>query len=256
MLAAACGPTPTVTYEPITLTLAVSAECERLASDLMDQYRADNPHISFTVIQGDSAGALEAVLAGQAALAVVNHISTTEMIWLSAVAIDNMAIIVHPTSSIKNLAALEVRDVFHGRDSSWREAGGGAGEITVITRERGAEIRTDFEGQVLEGRNVTLNALVAPSSEAVIELVSTITTAVGYVSMGERPAGVRMIAVEDVLPTPLTAANRSYPLHRPFYLVALEEPAPGPEGYLREFVAWMLGPDGQLVVGQRYGRVK
>jgi phosphate transport system substrate-binding protein len=253
---AACGATPVVTREPVTLTIATTSACDPLMDDLTDAYHAEYPYVSFERMSGTSSTAVEAVLAGEADLAAVTSISTTETIWMTAVAIDNIAVVVHPSNPIKDLTLLQLRDVFHGRASAWSEVGGAPDDITVITRERGSETRTDFENKVLEGRNVTLNAIVAPSAQAVIDTVGAITTSVGYISMGYRPAGVKMIAVEGVLPTPLTAADRSYPINRPFYFVAWQEPEPGPEGYLRDFVSWVLSPDGQTVVGQRYGKVK
>jgi len=256
LLLAACGPTPTVTYEPLTLTIATSADCAPLVADLIDAYREEHPYVSFDIIKGDSVAALDAVLFEEADLAAVNQISTTEMIWLTAVAVDNITVIVHPSNPIKTMSLLQVRDAFHGRASAWSEVGGEQNDITVITRERASETRAYMESRVLEGRNITLNAIVAPSAQAEIDIVSTITSSIGYISMGFRPTGVKMIAVDGVLPTPLTASDRSYPINRTFYFVALQEPEPGPDGHLRDFVAWVLSPDGQVVVGQRYGRVK
>jgi phosphate transport system substrate-binding protein len=256
LLLAACGPTPTVTREPVTLTIAVAEAGEPLVIELTEAYRVEHPNISFQVIPASPAAAVEAALAGQADLAVVAQVSTTEMVWLTPVALDNIAVIVNPTNPITGLTTLQVRDIFHGRASVWNEVGGRPDDIVVVTRERGADTRGEIESRVLEGRNVTLNAVVASSNEAVVDMVSTITSAVGYVSMGFRPAGVKMVAVEGVWPTPFTATDRTYPLSRPVYFVAMQEPEPGPAGHLRDFVAWVLGPDGQRVVGQRYGWVR
>jgi phosphate transport system substrate-binding protein len=256
LLLVACSPTPAVTREPVTLAIAVGEAGEPLMADLAEAYREEHPYVSFEWIRADSATALEAVLAGQAELACVVQISTTETIWLTPIALDNIAVVVHPTNPITGLSQLQLRDVFHGRASAWSEVGGRPDDIAVITRERGADSRSEIEQRVLEGRNVTLNAIVAPSAGAMVDMVSTITTAVGYISMGYRPAGVKMIAVEGVWPTPFTAAERTYPINRPVYFVALQEPEPGPNGELRDFVTWVLSPDGQRVVGQRYGRVK
>lgn len=253
---AGCGPTPTVTHQPVTLTVAVTEASAPLLDDLTEAYQAEYPYASFRLLAGDSPAGLAAVLAGQADLAAVAHVSTTETIWLTAVAIDNIVVVVHPSNPLKNLTVFQLRDIFRGRDSTWSEAGGLAEDIVVITRERGAEVRVDFEGRVLEGRPVTLNAIIAPSAQAVVDIVGNTPAAIGYVSMAHRPAGVKMMGVEGVLPTPLTAADRSYPLHRTLYFVASQEPQPGPRGHVRDFVAWVLGPAGQAVVGRHYGRVR
>ena len=74
--------------------------------------------------------------------------------------------------------------------------------------------------------------------------------------MAYRPAGVKMLGVDGVLPTPLTAADRTYPLNRTLYFVARQEPKDGPDGYLRQFITWAMGPQGQRLVSLRYGRVR
>lgn len=258
-LCASCGPTPTITREPVTIHLAATSATEPLVADLAEAYQAENSHVSFQVTRADSNTAVEAVLDGKVELAAVTQVSTSESIWLSPIAFDNVAIVVHPTNPITSLTVLQLRAIFQGRVSAWNEIaplGNGMGDVAVIARERDSEMRAEIDRYVLEGRHVTLNALVAPSDEAVIGMVSTITSAVGYVSMSYRPPGVKMIAVEGVLPTPFTAADRSYPLHRPVYLVAWQEPDPATEADLRDFVAWALGPDGQRAVSRRYGRVK
>ncbi len=256
VLLVSCHPAPPVTYEPATLTIATTPACEPLLTDLRDVYQAEYPAISFKLIRSDHGAAMEAVLSGAVDLAAVGQISATETIWLTAVAIDNLAIIVHPSNPIQELTLLQLRDIFLGRNSSWSRFGGGSEEITIITRERGSEIRADLEAHVLEGRNVTLNAVIAPSAQAMLEQVSTTPTAIGYISMGYRPTGVKLLAIEGVLPTPLTATNRTYPLYRTLYFVAAQEPDAESEKPLRDFVAWVLGPQGQAVVGQRYGRVR
>jgi phosphate transport system substrate-binding protein len=260
VLCASCGPTPTITREPVTISLAATTATEPLVADLTEAYQAEHAYVSFQVTQADSNAAVEAALAGKVELAAVTQISTSESIWLTPVAFDNIAIIVHPTNPITSLTVLQLRAIFQGRVSAWSEVAplgnGAAGDVAVITRERDSELRAEINHYVLEGRSVTLNALVAPSNEAMIDMVSTITSALGYVSMSCQPPGVKMIAVEGILPTPFTAANRSYPLHRPVYLVAWQEPDPATEAELRQFVAWALSPDGQRVASRRYGRVR
>ena len=257
LLVTAC----TATVEPpapVYLKAAGSTAMTPLLEELAAAFHERQPQVTIDIDGGGSALGRELAAAGQVDLGLTSWLPGGPPAGTQAtlVARDGIALIVHPTNPITGLSQLQLRDVFHGRASAWSEVGGRPDDIAVITRERGADSRTEIEQRVLEGRNVTLNAIVAPSAEAMVDMVSTITTAVGYVSMGYRPAGVKMIAVEGVWPTPFTAADRTYPINRPVYFVALQEPEPGPNGDLRDFVAWVLSPDGQRVAGQRYGRVK
>ena len=122
--------------------------------------------------------------------------------------------------------------------------------LTPVSREDGSGTRAVFEGAVLGGRDVTFTAVVMPSSEAVIEYVARTPGAIGYVSSlrpGELLAdGVRVPLVEGAPPTPGGISDGSYPISRPLYLAAATEPT----GEAREFAQWVLGPEGQAVIGR------
>ena len=251
---AACGPTPVVTRTPVTLELVVASSAEPLLDELTATYRAMRPHITFNVRHLNSAQAMEALWAGEVDLAAVSWLTDAqrESVWMTPVAIDGVAIIVHPSNTVQDLSILLLRDVFRGRVAEWPDVGGPRGEIAVTTRESGSGTRTKFEETVMEGRSVTVNAVLASSEQAVLDYVSTITTCVGYVSSGHLTSTVKAVAVEGVSISPATLADRRYPLSRPLMFVTAEEP----QGELRSFVAWVLGPEGQAIVGKKYGRVR
>jgi phosphate transport system substrate-binding protein len=253
-MATACGPTPVVTRTLVTFELIVSPSAESLMNDLTLAYRAAHPHIRFNMRVLNSARAMEAFWAGEADLAAVSWLTDAqrESVWMTPVAIDGVAIIVHPSNPVQDLSILSLRDVFRGRVAEWPDVGGLRGEIAVTTRESGSGTRAKFEESVMEGRSVTVNAILASSEQAVLDYVRTITTGVGYVSSGHLTTTVKAIAVEGVSISPATLADRRYPLSRPLTFVTAEEP----QGELRAFVAWVLGPEGQAIVGKKYGRVK
>jgi phosphate transport system substrate-binding protein len=85
-----------------------------------------------------------------------------------------------------------------------------------------------------------------------VNYVRSITLSIGYLSSGYLTNTVKMIRVEGESLSVATLANRLYPLSRPLLFVTPEEP----QGELRAFVAWVLGPEGQGIVGKKYGRVR
>ena len=77
--------------------------------------------------------------------------------------------------------------------------------------------------------------------------------AIGYAPLSQIDPRVKVISIEGVAPTAETAANGEYVLTSPLYLIAKGEPV----GDLREFVAWLLGTEGQTLLSQAgLGRVK
>jgi len=254
VLLAGCGPTPVVTRTPATFEFAVSFAVEPLMNELTTAYRATRPHLTFNARYLNSAQALDALWAGEVDLAAVSWLPEAqhEFVWMTPIAIDGVALIVHPSNPVMDLGLLQLRDLFRGRTAEWPDVGGPRGEVAVISREVGSGTRAKFEETIMEGRNVTVNAILVSSEQAVLNYVRGMTTSIGYISTGNLTSTVKAIAVEGVQPTPATLADRRYPLSRPLLFVTPEEP----QGELRAFVAWVLGPEGQSIVGKKYGRVK
>ena len=252
ILLAGCGPTPVVTRTPVTLNLAVSSAMEPLIADLTTAYRATHPHVTFDVHHLNSAQAMQALWSGDVDLAAISWLTDTESVWLTPVAMDGVAVVVHPSNPIKNLSLQQLRDVFRGRAAEWPDVGGPPGEIAVASRESGSGTRARFEDTVMEGRSVTVNAIALSSERAMLDYVGSVTTSIGYVSSGCLTGTVKTISVEGVPLTQATVTDRRYPLSRPLLFVTPEEP----QGELRAFVAWVLSNEGQTIVGTKYGRVK
>jgi ABC-type phosphate transport system substrate-binding protein len=73
--------------------------------------------------------------------------------------------------------------------------------------------------------------------------------AIGYVSIGYLGQGVAALAVEGVQPRRETIEDGSYPLTRPFVLVAL----PSASGEVTAFLQFARSAAGQAVVRRTYG---
>ena len=251
-LLVACG-TPTLPPEPVRFTVAGSTAMTPLLAELAEAYHIHFPQVSIVVEEGGSRLGLARVTEGQVALGASSWLPAREeeTVWPAPVAIDGIAVVVHADNPVSGLSLAQLQEVFSGRLWDWAELGG-AGEVQVISREDGSGTRAAFEARAMEGQQVTSTALVMPGSRAVADYVAAHPEAIGYVSVGYLSEKVRALAVEGVMPTPKTVAGGTYHLARPLFLMALEEPTGAP----RSFVDFVLGPEGQEIVGQRYGRVR
>jgi phosphate transport system substrate-binding protein len=166
-------------------------------------------------------------------------------LWTEGLARDGVAVIVHPNSPLEETGQAQLQEIFRGRLQEWDGTA-----LTVVSREDGAGTRAAFESIALEGADTTLNAVVMPSSEAMIEYVASTPGTIGYVStlwlspvavdqsaQGQRlDSGVRVLPVEGLLPTEQAVGDGSYPLWRQLYLASRGEPY----GEAREFAQWLL----------------
>jgi phosphate transport system substrate-binding protein len=255
LLLTACAESPRVTPTPATIRLATSSTLTNAIDDLGDIFRAAHPWISIRQEALDTASALDLLTGGAVDLAFVSWLPADldPGAWNSPLAYDAVAVIVHPANPVTGLSLAQLRDVFQGRVVDWSPFGWEGQALVVVSREAASGTRAAFEEAAMEGRAVTLNAIVQPESEAVIDYVARTPGAIGYVSRGRVMAAVKPIAIEGVEPVPANVFNQSYPIGRVLFVVARSEPA----GAAREFVAWLLGPDGQQAFAERgFGRVK
>ena len=255
-LLAACGE-PVATPEPVFLRAAGSTTMAQLTSELADGFAEQSPLVNIEVTGQGTRFGLDELAAGRADFALASWLpADLDSQWqVTAIARDGIAIIVHPSNGVDGLGLLQLQDLFAGRVHEWSGVGGerSQGPVQVVSREAGSGTRSAFETLVMDERRVTPLAVVAPSSEAVIEYVATHPDAIGYVSMGRASSGVKVLSIEGELPTSQSAELGSYPLSRDLWFVTGDSPrAESVEAFHR----FVLSPAGQQIVGRNFGRIR
>jgi len=224
-----------------------------LVEELAQAYTERHKHVTIAVEGRGSLPGIELVRQGEVDIGMASWKESEDTsLWSTPIALDGIAIVVHPQNQVKGLTLLQLKDIFFGRVWDWRDVRGQAGDILVVSREDGSGTRVVFEELVMQGQRVTLTAVVMPSSRAVVEYVAEHPQAVGYVSMGYLTEEVKVLEIEEVAPTPASVRQGAYHLLRPFFLITRQEPA----GEIKGFIDFALSPTGQSIVGRKYGRVK
>jgi phosphate transport system substrate-binding protein len=215
---------------------------------LANAYADANPHVTLTVESGNAAGVSERLHTGRAQLGAIAQVldPIDRPWWLVDLAMDGVAVIVHPQNSLSALSTRDARDVFSGVRNQWAEYGvEGIGNIEVAVREDGDASRSVFDRTIMGDARLTLDALVMPSIETMLNYVALKPGAIGYApaaSVTRHPVA-KALALEGQMPTPENVASGAYPLVRTLHLIAASEP----QGELRNFVAWALGPHGHEI---------
>ncbi len=223
-----------------------------LLTDLAQAYQARHPNVLMALRAGGSTVGIEELQAGRTDLAAVswqppdaNPVTGIQAIPLGR---DAIAVIVHPRNTTPGLTILQLRAIFRGDTLDWGALGGATGAPTIISREDGSGTRAAFEAQVMGDDRVTLNALVMPSSPAVVDYIATHPTAIGYVSLAWVDERVRALPVEDIRPDAAAVRSGAYHLARTLYLLA---PKPAPPAS-QAFIDFALSPAGQAIVARQH----
>jgi phosphate transport system substrate-binding protein len=228
---------------------------QSLVEELADAYGDRHEYATFDIAARSSGLGLEALRDGLVDVALVSReLAPDEAEGLAAavIAYDAVAILVNDQNPVSSLSLRELRDVFSGDILVWSGVGGEEVDIQVLSREDGSGTREAFEEMVMGAKSVTLTAIVIPSSQAVGEFVARDPVAIGYASAAAVPDGAEALSIDGVRPDLQAVMERDYALIRPLMLVTQGNP----DDEVQAFVDFVLGPAGQAIVGQRYGRAR
>jgi phosphate transport system substrate-binding protein len=248
---AACARDPAPLPDPDRLRIAGSTSMGPLIAELAHAYLERHPREYIELGGGGSAAGLEALQTGRIDLAAVSGGSSdpdeTDRQAIP-VARDGLVLVVHPGNPVRDVSLAQARNLFRGETLDWSALGELSGEPVIVSRENESGDRAAFEALVMDGERVTLNAVVMPNAQAVVDYVARHRNAVGYTSSGILTDGVRPLAVAGVKPDAGSIRSGAYPLSRILYLYGPEHLDRAPQA----FVDFVLSPEGQRVVSRRY----
>jgi phosphate transport system substrate-binding protein len=238
--------------EPVTLRIAGSTSMQPVLEDLAETYHTTYPDVLFDIRGGGSALGLQGLLAGKADIAAVSWQAAGEPdergVQAVPIARDGLVILVHSSNRIRGLTLLQLRALYRGEALDWAALNGPAGEPVIISREEGSGDRRAFEALVMGDDRVTLNALVMPTAQAVVDYVARHPAAVGYASVAQLRDDVRALPIEEVAPDPEQIRAGTYHLRRLLYLYVNKSPSPD----VRDFLDFVASAAGQAIVARHH----
>ncbi len=133
------------------------------------------------------------------------------------VALDAIAVAVHPSNPVTGLSIRTLRNIYAGIITDWSQLGGPEMPIVVVGREAGSGTRNAFESAI---------GLILPAAHSqehsetgmLRTAVSAAPGAIGYLSFDYIDASVRQLSVEGVFPGEETVRTGQYPISRGFWL--------------------------------------
>jgi phosphate transport system substrate-binding protein len=173
------------------------------------------------------------------------------------VAIDALAVIVHPDNPVSELTIQQLADMYTGRITNWQDVGGLDEPIVLLSRETNSGTHVYFLEEVVregDSDNTDIFApqtLLMPSSVGITSELRRNPNAIGYDGLGYvDPVHEKIIAVAQtavgpfVMPSVATASSGEYPLSRNLFMYTAGEP----QGIIAAYLAWIMSPVGQEIV--------
>jgi phosphate transport system substrate-binding protein len=166
-----------------------------------------------------------------------------------AVAKDGLSIYLNEQNPVRELSIEQLRAIFTGAVTSWKQVGGPNAPITLYGRENSSGTYVYFKDNVLGGRDYSPRCQTLPGTAAVVSAVAKDPNGIGY-GGAAYAKGVRECAVKKdaksaaVAPSLATVETGTYPLARNLFFYTRTRPS----GNVKKFIDWVLSVDGQKIV--------
>lgn len=256
---AACGqpattqePTAEKTAAPISgrITFAGSTTVQPLVGKIGQVFQKQYPGVTLDIAAGGTAVGIKAIHDGTVDIGMASRTlkpDEAEGIKQYQIAVDVIAVVVHPSNSMKALSLEQLRAIYLGETTNWDELGGPAQPISVVVREKSSGTRGAFDEIVLEKQEPSAPDLqTAVTAGDMAALVAKDPRAIGYVGFGNMEANIKTLAIDKTLPSEGTARDGSYRLTRPLLLLS----GPLSQPLAQEFINFALSAEGQKVAAE------
>lgn len=232
-----------------TLTIAGSTSVQPFSDVLAEKFMEKNKNVQVNVQGGGSSQGIEAATSGAAAIgsssrAVKDEEKTKGNLVDTTIALDGIAIIVHPANTVGNLKTEDIQNIYLGNIKNWKEVGGSDAPITVVSREEGSGTREAFTSLVMDKKDILKTAIIQNATGAVRTTVVGDKNAIGYVSLASLNESVKALEIDGAAATDANVKAGTYKLQRPFVYVTKEAPA----GLAKAFIDFVLSAEGQKII--------
>jgi phosphate transport system substrate-binding protein len=194
---------------------------------------------------------LRAMFSGQADVAGLARALTPEervrKPYVAIIGYDALGVWVNEQNPVRALTRAQLKGLFTGKITNWRQLGGRDRPVLVCTEHLLSERATleAFRQLALDGSAYGPVREQEDPSDC-LRVVAADPGAVTPATTAYAIAGVRPVTLDGVAPDPKHIRASTYLLTRPLLLVTREAPS----GSLREFVDFMVSPEGQALVAQ------
>ncbi len=227
-----------------------------IAKAFAEHFMKRHPDINVTVGESGSGNGVKSLLNATCDIATLSRFMTDaefkaavdkkQLPVAHAVAIDGIAIVVHPSNPVRDLTIEKIRDIYAGKINNWREIGGPDAKIVRISRDTNSGTYKSFEELVMHDAPMAADTEKVGSNGGERQRVASTPAAVGYVGLGFLDRELKALSIGGVAPTPESVASGQYPIARPLFMFTNGYPKIGSP--IHDFVTLHLTPDGQAMI--------
>jgi phosphate transport system substrate-binding protein len=227
-----------------SITAVGSSALQPLVESVAEEFQSNNPGKFINVQGGGSGTGLSQVQAG--AVEIGNSdLFAQEKSGIDAdklednrVAVVGITPIVNSKVGVKTISLENLRKVFTGEITNWKELGGADTPVVLLNRASGSGTRATFEKWVMDGQE-TKQAQEQDSSGMVRQIVGDTAGAISYVAFSYVTKDVQTLAIDNVKPTEENVMTNKWIIWSYEHMYTQKNPDP----LTREFIDYILSDE-------------
>ena len=237
------------TEDTETISVAGSTTVLPVAQAAAEEYMNQHSNADIQVSGGGSGVGATSVIGGTADIGMLSRdlkASEKEGNTLKEFVVgkDGIALVGHPSNTVSDLSLEQVKAIYQGTITNWKEVGGADSEIVLIGRDSSSGTREFFTEFVLNKEDAAKEMQELNSNGAVAQAVSITPGAIGYVSLEYVDDSLKAFSIAGVAPTVDNVISGIYEINRPLLMVTNGEP----EGLAADYLAFILSEEGQQIL--------
>ena len=249
-LAVGCGSGGSSEGDTAKITISGSTSVGPTMDVLAEAYQKNND-VKIEVQQPGSSAGIKNTIDGTSDLGMSSRDlkgEETADVEGTQIAIDGIAVVTNTANKVKDLTVNQVKDIFTGKITNWKEVGGEDAPIVVISREEGSGTRDGFQDILgFESEELTKDATISDGSGNVKSTVEGNENAIAYISFGYLDDTLNDLKIDGVEANDDNVVAGKYPISRPFLVVNKKDAM---TDNAKAFVDFIMSEEGQNIIAE------
>ncbi len=239
------------------VTIAGSTTVLPIAQSTAEAFMGENDNADVSVRGGGSSVGIVSVLEGTVDIGNASRLAKDKEIKKAKeanidlvqhiVAFDGIAVITDRGNSVAEISLDDLRKIYSGEYTNWKQLGGSDQTIVVISRDASSGTFETFEKRVMHEEEIIASALNLGSNNAVVTSVKSTEGAIGYIGYGYIIPEVNVLNVDGVKISKEAIKSGEYAISRSLQMYTNGQP----EGMAKKYLDFVKSAKGQKIVAKQ-----